>query len=143
DDENMCARKCDKGLWLKPFLALAQAILGLDPSCLLQSFPRGQSEDLLAHFAAMANETYGGGIYQNPMNPKEIWANICENAQGNQLFPLWEPALGAYVSEGDYNKIMDALRSEFANTPPRIFTYKFAPICSATYAGNPLLSCVL
>jgi len=67
----------------------------------------------------MANVMYVGRIYQNPMNLKEIWANIGgSNARGkNHQFPPWAPALGADVPEGDYNKIMDALRSEFANSP--------------------------
>ncbi|CAK0880607.1 unnamed protein product [Prorocentrum cordatum] len=101
-----------------------------------------KNEDLLANFAAMANLTYAGRIYQNPMKPKEIWANIGWNTQGNQLFPPWEPALRAHVAEGDYNKIMDALRSEFANSPTGNFALSFCAmmLCQLTLG---ILSCPL
>ncbi|CAK0850239.1 unnamed protein product, partial [Prorocentrum cordatum] len=120
---------------------LAQGV-HVDPSCLLQSFPRRQSEDILANSAAMANVMYVGRIYQNPMNPKEIWANIGgSNARGkNHQFPPWAPALGADVPEGDYNKIMDALRPLLANQPHR---QDCVADCSSLLCGATLgiLSC--
>ncbi|CAK0908538.1 unnamed protein product [Prorocentrum cordatum] len=76
------------------------------------------------------------------MNPKEIWANIGgSNARGkNHQFPPWAPALGADVPEGDYNKIMDALRPLLANQPHR---QDCVADCSSLLCGATLgiLSC--
>ncbi|CAK0798332.1 unnamed protein product [Prorocentrum cordatum] len=90
----------------------------------------------------MANLTYAGRVYQNPMNPQEIWANIGWNTHGKQLFPPWEPALGADVSEGDYNKIMDALQSEFANSPTPNFALAHCAMMLCILTGG-ILSCPL
>lgn len=65
----------------------------------------------------MADMTYSGRIYQNPIDRREIWVNVGWNAKGAQLWPLYEPGLAEYCSEAQWNKIIEAMKKEFENAP--------------------------
>ena len=82
--------------------------------------------------------THCGRIYINPLNKREIYINIGNMFEGKQLYPSYEPWLSAFITEGQYNEMIDALKRQFADAPCKS---QCPMICTCVFClmlGGPL-----